>query len=112
MVRSEDICLQVCQSLFFILGGTQVAHGFLDVNVDMVPVKLGVIFPQAPGRLVTELLVEAEFLEFVKKRGALLDAVGVTELTDEIGRPHKTSVSLGVFVHFAVGNGKPGHFDV
>jgi hypothetical protein len=33
-------------------------------------------------------------------------------LTDEIGRPHEPMVPLGVFVHLAFGNGKPGHFDV
>ena len=86
MLRPEDICLHVGNPLLSILGDAQVSHSFLNIFVDMVPVKLGVVFPQVPRRLVTELLVEAEFLEFVKKRGALLDAVGITELTNEIDR--------------------------
>ncbi len=46
MFRAEDICLHIGNPLFSILGDTLVAHGFLNVHVDMVPVKLGVFFAQ------------------------------------------------------------------
>ena len=55
--RAEDICLQVGNPLFAVLGDAQIAHGLLDIPVDMVPVKLGVVFPQIPGRLYPNCLL-------------------------------------------------------
>jgi hypothetical protein len=88
------IGMQVGDPLFSVLSDAQIADGFLNVNIYMVPVKFSIVFAQVPGRFVPELGVEPEFLEFVEKSRALLDATGVAELADEVSCPYKTLVSL------------------
>jgi len=64
---SEHVRVQVGDPLFPFLSNSQVPQGTLDVRAQNVPIGFCVAVTQVAGRLISELLGEADLLELIEK---------------------------------------------
>jgi hypothetical protein len=99
---AEHVGLKVGDPLLAVLGHPQVAQRVLHVGAHDVPIELVIVGPQVTGTFVSQLGVEPEFLELVKKSCALLKPVRVAQLPDEVRRPYQPAVALSVPVPFII----------
>ena len=66
-----------------------VADGELDVGRDHVPIELRIFVDDIGRRFVAQFLVHADFFEFAEQRVGFAQVMRVSELTNEIRRPHQ-----------------------
>ena len=94
MFGAKDVAVEAVDPLAPARGHVEVADGFRNVRRHLPPVELRILIDQIGRRLIAELSVQADFLEFVIERVGLSDVVGVAELPDQIGRSDRKSTRL------------------
>ena len=67
----QNIGMEVGDPLLSVLGDSKITQSVLDVRAHDTPVELCVALAQVAGRLVSELLVQADLLELVEEGRAL-----------------------------------------
>src|SRR5579859_3598687 len=95
---AENIGIEVGDPLPSARSDVEVAYRHLNLRRDVVPVELRVLVDDVGRRVVAELLVQADFLEFVEQRIGLSQVVGIAELADQIGRAQQQPLFLDQIV--------------
>ena len=91
---SQHIRIHVSDPLFPFLCVAKVVQGTLDVRAHNAPVKLCVAVTQVSGRLIPQLLIEADLLELIEEGRASQQAIGVSELADQVRSADQCWISL------------------
>src|ERR1700741_2640987 len=82
---AEDVAVEIGDPLPADLGLVEIADLGLDMRRDAVPIELRIAVHNVGRRVVAELSVDADLLEFVVERVGLAQIVGIAELPDEVG---------------------------
>src|SRR5262249_10689903 len=85
LLGAEDVAVQVRDPLASSCSDVEVMNGGLNVGVDAAPVELRIMIDHICGRAVTQLPIQPDLFEFVKKRIRFTNVMRIAKLSDEIG---------------------------
>ena len=69
MLNRKDVRIEVGDPLFAFLRHAQIMQAILDIPVDHIPIKSGIVLAQLPWVFVAQFRVGPGFFEFVNRAG-------------------------------------------
>ena len=110
VLGAPDVVMQIGDPLAAGGGHRQIFDALLDMGRDQFGKELRIFVDQIGGRLVAELTVAADLLEFGEEGVRLLRIERVAELPDEIRGEHQPRLEIGVSAALEAGR-KAGELD-
>ena len=107
--RAEDIAIETRNPLASARRDVEIADGGLDAWRNALPIELRIQIREIGGRGVTELFIHPDLFEFIIQRIGFSQIMGVTQLSNEIGGPHKRTFFVILIIRLSAR--ESGEFD-
>ena len=111
MFDCEDVAVEGRDPSLTLHRHVEISKRVADVALDLIPIELRIMVDEIGGAIVTELLVNADFGEFVIKRIELTRVERIAQLADEICGPDQTRFGIGRGVVFILRHREAGQLD-